>query len=63
MRIIDETNHQIAMAVNIFEENVERLPRVAAVGDVIVLCCVEVFLIVTSVCRDMFVCCGFLVLS
>ncbi|KAG4398498.1 hypothetical protein GLYMA_08G054800v4 [Glycine max] len=42
MRIIDETNHQIAMAVNIFEENVERLPRVAAVGDVIVLCCVEV---------------------
>ena len=40
MRIIDETNHQIAMAVNIFEENVERLPRVAAVGDVIVLCCV-----------------------
>ncbi|KAL5189234.1 Phosphoethanolamine N-methyltransferase 1 [Glycine soja] len=42
LRIIDETHHQISMAINMFEENVERLPRLAAVGDVVVLCCVEV---------------------
>ncbi|XP_061354650.1 protection of telomeres protein 1b [Gastrolobium bilobum] len=42
LRIIDETHHQNGMSVNIFAENAERLPRLAAVGDIIQLCLVMV---------------------
>ncbi|XP_027339925.1 protection of telomeres protein 1b isoform X2 [Abrus precatorius] len=42
VRIIDETHHETGMAVNIFAENAERLPHVAAAGDVIQLCHVAV---------------------
>ncbi|KAK7358122.1 hypothetical protein VNO77_00043 [Canavalia gladiata] len=42
LRLIDETRHQIAMAVNIFAENAEGLPHVAAAGDIIQLCHVVV---------------------
>ncbi|KAI5382458.1 hypothetical protein KIW84_070037, partial [Lathyrus oleraceus] len=38
LRLIDETHHQIGMAVNIFTENAESLPHVAAAGDIIQLC-------------------------
>ncbi|OIW10135.1 hypothetical protein TanjilG_21972 [Lupinus angustifolius] len=37
LRIIDETHHQTGMSVNIFAENAERLPHVAAGGDIIQL--------------------------
>ncbi|KAK7251736.1 hypothetical protein RIF29_35191 [Crotalaria pallida] len=42
LRIIDETHHQTGMAVNIFAENAEKLPHVAAGGDIIQLCNVTV---------------------
>lgn len=42
LRLIDETHHQIGMAVNIFTENAESLPHVAAAGDIIQLCNVTV---------------------
>ncbi|ESW32538.1 hypothetical protein PHAVU_002G330500 [Phaseolus vulgaris] len=38
LKIIDATHHDMAMTVNIFAESTEKLPLVAAVGDVIQLC-------------------------
>ncbi|XP_058739412.1 protection of telomeres protein 1b-like [Vicia villosa] len=35
LRLIDETHSQTGMAVNIFTENAESIPRVAAAGDII----------------------------
>ncbi|XP_058732412.1 protection of telomeres protein 1a-like [Vicia villosa] len=37
LRLIDETHHQTGMTVNIFTENAESLPLVAAYGDIIQL--------------------------
>ncbi|XP_058732413.1 protection of telomeres protein 1c [Vicia villosa] len=37
LRLIDETHYQTGMSVNIFTQNAESLPRVAAAGDIIQL--------------------------
>uniref|UniRef100_A0A2P2M0C0 Protection of telomeres 1 protein n=1 Tax=Rhizophora mucronata TaxID=61149 RepID=A0A2P2M0C0_RHIMU len=43
MKITDESLPQSGMAVNFFEQSVELLPHVLALGDIIVLCDVRVF--------------------